>query len=128
MGDRAYGTRTACAAARDAGAQPYFSPRENARWPMDPANAFDRMTRFAFQLPNRWGARYHRRSAAESRFATEKGLIGDRPQCRRPASRRNEVLARKIAYNVRLLTKGLPDPRAHPTAYTSPIQKGKKPA
>ena len=71
-----------------------------------------RMTRFALQFPNRFGARYHRRSAAESRFKTEKALFGDRLRCRRPTSRRNEVLAREIVHNVRLLTKGEPRPPA----------------
>ena len=108
--DGAYWSRSACVAARDAGMQPYFSPRENARWPTHPVDAFDRMTRFALQFPNRWGTRYHRRSATESRFATEKGLFGDRLRCRRPTSRRNEVLAREIAHNVRLLTKGIAQP------------------
>ncbi len=109
-GDGAYWNRAACVAARDAGLQPYFSPRENARWPMHPVDAFDCMTRFALQFPNRWATRYHRCSAAESRFATEKGLFGDRLRCRRPTSRRNEVLAREIVHNVRLLTKGMPEP------------------
>ncbi len=67
------------------------------------------MTRFALQSPNRWAARYNRRSAAESRFATEKGLFGDRLRCRRPTIRRNEVLAREIVHNVRLLTKLKPE-------------------
>jgi transposase len=109
-GDRAYWTRSACAAARDVGLQPYFSPRENARRPTHPVDAFDRMTRFALQFPNRWGTRYHRRSAAESRFATEEVLFGDRLRCRRPTSRRNEVLAREIVHNVKLLTRGQPRP------------------
>lgn len=109
-GDGAYWTRSACEAAHAAGLQPYLSPRENARWPTHPVDAFNRMTRFALQFPNRWAARYHRRSAAESRFATEKGLFGDRLRCRRPTSRRNEVLAREIVHNVRLLTKCGSDP------------------
>ena len=105
-GDGAYWSRSCCAAVQSAGLQPYFPPKENARWRTHPRDAFERMTRFALQFPNRFGARYHRRSAAESRFATEKGLFGDRLRCRRPASRRNEVLAREIVHNVRLLTKG----------------------
>jgi len=60
---------------------------------------------FALQFPNRFAARYHGRSAAESRFATEKALFGDRLRCRRPASRRNEVPARGIMHNVRLFMK-----------------------
>ncbi len=107
-GDGAYWNHSACAATHDAGLQPYFSPRKDARWPTHPVDAFDRMTRFALQFPNRWSARYHCRSTAESRFATEKGLFGDRLRCRRPTSRRNEVLAREIVHNVRLLTRGQP--------------------
>lgn len=107
-GDGAYWNHACCDAASRAGLQPYFSPKENARWPAHPGDAFERMTRFALQFPNRFHARYHRRSAAESRFATEKALFGDRLRCRRPASRRNEVLAREIVHNVRLLTKGRP--------------------
>jgi len=104
-GDSAYWTRSACAAARDVRLQPYFSPRKNARWPTHPVDAFDRMTRFALRFPNRWGAWYHRRSAAESRFATEKAWFGNRLRCRSPTNWRNEVLAREIVHNVRLLTK-----------------------
>jgi transposase len=107
-GDGAYWSHACCGAARRAGLQPYFSPNENARWPTHPEDAFERMTRFALQFPNRFRARYHRRSAAESRFATEKALFGDRLRCKRPTSRTNEVLAREIVHNVRLLTKGRP--------------------
>lgn len=71
------------------------------KWPKD---AFEKMTRFGQQFPNRFASVYHRRSTSESRFATEKLLFGDRLRCRRPVSRRNEVLAREIAHNVRLLT------------------------
>ena len=93
-GDGAYWSRACCAAVQAAGLQAYFSPRENARWPTHPKDAFERMTRFALQFPNRFGSRYHRRSTAESRFATEKALFGGRLRCRRPSSRRNEVLSR----------------------------------
>lgn len=107
-GDGQYWSRACCAAARRAGLQPYFSPWKNPRWPTRPVDVFERMTRFALQFPNRFRARYQRRSAAESRFATEKALFGDRLRCHRPTSRRNQVLAREIVHNVRLLTKGRP--------------------
>jgi len=71
-----------------------------------PQSASERITRFALQFPKRFQARNHRRNAAESRSPTEKALFGDRLRCRRPTSRRNEVLAREIVHNVRLLTNG----------------------
>ena len=119
-GDGAYWNHGCCNVARRVGLQPYFSPKGNARWPTHPGDAFERMTRFALQFPNRFRARYHRRSAAESRFATEKGLFGDRLRCRRPTSRRNEVLAREIVHNVRLLTKGHLNHSSHNPLCTPP--------
>jgi len=81
---------------------------ENARWPTPPGDAFERMRRFALQFPKWFGSWYHRRSAAESRFATEKALFGDRLRCRLPTGRRREVLAREFVHNMLLLTKGQP--------------------
>ncbi len=111
-GDSAYWSRKNCAEAERAGLQPIIKPKENARWWTHPKDAFERMTRFAKQFPNRFERLYHRRSTSESRNATEKGLFGDRLRTRRPASRRNDVLARQIVYNRRLLTKGVPKPSA----------------
>ncbi len=110
--DSAYWSHKGCAQVERAGLQPMIKPKENARWWTRPTDAFERMTRFAKQFPNRFKKLYHRRSTSESRNATEKGLFGDRLRTRRPASRRNDALAREIVYNVRLLTKGVPQPSA----------------
>ena len=53
---------------------------------------------------NRFLSRYHRRSMAETRYH-EKTIFGERLRCRKPVSRRNEVLAREICHNVRLPAK-----------------------
>lgn len=103
LGDKAYWTRTKCQAAKDAGLQPYFQPKDNARWWKFPSDAFEKMTRYALNFPNRFQEVYRRRCTAESRFATVKQLFGDRLRCRRRTSRRNTVLAREIVHNVRLL-------------------------
>lgn len=111
-GDSAYWSHKNCAEAERHELQPIMKPKENARWWTHPKDAFERMTRFAMQFPNRFKRLYHRRSTSESRNATEKGLFGDRLRTRRPASRRNDALAREIVHNVRLLTKGVPQPSA----------------
>ena len=54
---------------------------------------------------NRFRSRCHRRSMTETRY-TEKRIIGERLKCRKPVSRRNEVLAREICHSVRLQAKG----------------------
>ena len=43
---------------------------------------------------------------AETCHYMEDMIFGVRLRCRKPASRRNEVLAREICHNVRLLAKG----------------------
>ncbi|MGH9895936.1 MAG: transposase [bacterium] len=103
-GDGAYWTHRACASAKAHGLQPYFKPHDNARWWPHPADEFERMTRYAHQFPNRFGKVYHRRSTSESRFATEKGLFGDRLRSRRPEARRNEVYCREVVHNARITT------------------------
>ena len=111
-GDRAYWSRKNCNEAERHDLQAIMQPKENARWWAHPKDPFERMTRFAMQFPRRFKKLYHRRSTSESRNATDKGLFGDRLRTRRPASRRNDVLAREIVHNVRLLTKGAPQPSA----------------
>ena len=68
-------------------------------------DAFDSMTYYSMKFVNRFRSRYHRRSMAETRYH-EKTIFGERLRCRKPVSRRNEVLAREICHNVRLLAKG----------------------
>lgn len=103
-GDKAYWTRDLCQEVKDAGFQPYLKPKKNARWWKFPKDAFEKMTRYALQFPNRFASVYHRRSTVESRYATVKELFGDRLRCRQMVSRRNEALAREIVHNARLLT------------------------
>lgn len=108
-GDSAYWSRSSCAAAREVGLQPYFKPKSNAIWRLEPSDAFERATRFALQFPNRFAKKYHERSTSESRNATDKCLFGERLRNRQPVSRRIEVLAREAVHNVRLMTRWLPN-------------------
>lgn len=103
-GDKAYWTRDLCQVVKDHDLQPYLKPKDHARWRKFPDDAFEKMTRYALQFPNRFASVYHRRSAVESRYATVKQLFGDRLRCRQMVSRRNEALAKEIAHNARLLT------------------------
>jgi len=45
LGDKAYWTRDNCQLVKDAGLQPYFKPKDNARWWNFPSDAFEKMTR-----------------------------------------------------------------------------------
>jgi len=63
------------------------------------------MTYYSMKSVNRFLRKYHRRSMAETHCYMEKAIFA-KLICRKPASRRNEVLAREICHNVRLLTKG----------------------
>jgi transposase len=103
LGDKAYWTRDNCQVVKDAGLQPYFKPKTNARWWRFPSDAFEKMTRFALQFPNRFQDVYRRRCTAESRFATVKLLFGDRLRCRQGTSRGKTVVAREIGQKGRLL-------------------------
>ncbi len=89
-----------------AGLQPYFRPKGNAVLPRHISDAFDRMTHYSMKFVNRFRSRYHRMSMAETRHHMEKAIFGERLRCRKPVSRRNEVPAREICHNVRLLAKG----------------------
>ena len=44
-------------------------------------------------------------SMAERRHHMERAIFGVRLRCRKPMSRRNDVLAREICHNVRLFAK-----------------------
>ena len=89
-----------------AGLQPCFRPKGNAVLPRHISDAFDSMTYYSMKFVNRFRSRYHRRSMAETRYYMEKTIFGERLRCRKPVSRRNEVLAREICHNARLLAKG----------------------
>ena len=104
--DSAYWNHRCCNAARAAGLQPYFRPKCNAVLPRHISDAFDSMTYYSMKFVNRFRSRYHRRSMAETRYYMEKVIFGERLRCRKPVSRRNEVLAREICHNARLLAKG----------------------
>ena len=78
----------------------------NAVLPRHISDAFDRMTHCSMKFVNMFRSRYHRRSMAETRCCMEKVIFGEWLRCRKPVSRRNEVLARKSCHNVRLFAKG----------------------
>jgi hypothetical protein len=103
LGDKAYWTRDNCQRVKDAGLQPYVKPKTNARWWRFPSDPFEKMPRYALNVPNRFQDVDRRRVTAESRFAMVKLLFGDRLRCRQRISRRNTVLAREIVHNVRLV-------------------------
>ena len=104
--DSAYWNHRCCNTARAAGLQPRFRPKGNAILPRHISDAFDRMTYCSIKFVDGLRSRYHRRSMAETRYCMEKTMFGERLRCRKPVSRRNEVLAREIYHNVRLLAKG----------------------
>ena len=104
--DSAYWNHRCCNSARAAGLQPCFRPKGNAVLPRNISDAFDSMTYYSMRFVNRFRSRYHRMSMAETRHHMEKAIFGERLRCRKPVSRRNEVPAREICHNVRLLAKG----------------------
>jgi len=106
LGDKAYWTRDNGQLVKDAGLQPYVNPKSNARWWRFPSDPFEKMPRYALNVPNRFQDVDRRRVTAKSRFATVKLLFGDRLRCRLRTRRRNTVLAREIVHNVRLLDWG----------------------
>ena len=107
--DSGYWSHKNCAQVERAGLQPIIKPKSNAKWWTHPTDAFERMTRFAKQFPNRFKGLYRGRSTSESRNATEKGLFGDRLMTRRTEALRNDTLAREIVFNSRLHTWWFPD-------------------
>jgi hypothetical protein len=55
---------------------------------------------------NRLLSKYHRWRMAETRCNMEKVIFDERLRCRKPVSRKIEVLVRDICHIVRLLAKG----------------------
>ena len=50
---------------------------------------------------------YHRRSNVESVFGAWKVKLGDYNRCKMPTTQTNEILAKIVCYNARVLTEAL---------------------
>lgn len=105
LADNAYTGEACLQAVRETGATPLHDLRKDhayARWP---SSAYEKLVNFATHWPNRFRRLTALRKLAESVFHSTKQKFGHRLRCRDPVARRNEVRAKRLAHNVRVLAR-----------------------
>lgn len=104
LADAAYGGNTCLEIAEDYGATPIHALHANAAGRRTPNNAYGRLVQFAKKNPHRYATLLGKRAAVEAAFATTKAKLGYILRCRHPIARANEIKAKHIGHNLRMLT------------------------
>lgn len=103
LADAAYSGNENLETVREQGATPIHDLRQDHRYERFPDSAYGKLVNFATHWPNRYDDLRARRGLAESAFQRTKETGGERLRCRDPRGRRNEVRAKKLVHNVRVL-------------------------
>lgn len=105
VADGGYADYWSATVAKELGATPYHSIREDAKLVSKPRGYYQKMVYHAKHFPNRFCEMLGKRSQVESAFAALKLLYGSRLKCRNDIARENEVQAKISAYNIRGLAQ-----------------------
>lgn len=103
LADNAYAGNDCLTTAREHGATPFHDLRKDHRYERFPETAYEKLCNFATHWPNRYEQLTRRRKLIETAFQATKTKFGDRLTCRDPTARENEILAKQLAHNVRML-------------------------
>lgn len=103
LADGAYQGNACLEVVRRSGATPLHDVRADARHVRWPRNAYEKLVNFATHWPNRYRALTRHRKLVETVFACTKEKFGERLRCRDPVARENEVLAKQLAHNIRMV-------------------------
>lgn len=103
LADNAYTGEACLTAAREHGATPLHDLRKDHRYERWPDSNYERLINFATHWPNRFEALTKHRKLIETAFHATKAKFGDRLKCRDPTARENEIMAKQLAHNIRML-------------------------
>jgi transposase len=105
LADNAYTGEACLQVVRDHDATPLHDLRDDHRYERSPKTAYEKLVNFATHWPNRFRRLTALRKLAEAVFHSTKQTFGHRLRCRDPVARRNEVRAKRLAHNVRVLAR-----------------------
>jgi transposase len=77
--------------------------RTDHRYERFPETAYEKLCHFATHWPNRYEQLKRHRTLIETAFQATKTKFGDRLTCRDPTARENEIMAKQVAHNIRML-------------------------
>lgn len=103
LADAAYAGTACLEAARAHGATPLHGLRKNASRTRLGRTPYTDLVKWARQWPNRFAALTGRRALVETAFNCTKQRFGFQLRCRDPTARRNEILAKQVGHNLRML-------------------------
>ncbi|MCA1820055.1 MAG: transposase [Halobacteriales archaeon] len=103
LADAAYAGDACLRAAQEHGATPLHRFRKDARHFAVPTTPLQKMVNFAKHWPNRFAALTGQRALVETAFHCTKQRFGHQLRCRHPTARLNEILAKQVAHNARIL-------------------------
>ena len=103
-GDGGYTSRKNYNAAESWGVSAYLSfDRRHIRPPDSDQSTWARAYRFQTDRPEEWKPLFHRRSNVETGFSSIKRLFDETVRSRKPVAQTNEILAKMLCHNLRVL-------------------------
>jgi hypothetical protein len=105
LADAAYSGNPCLEVVKAHGASAIHSIPKNAKYVDKPVTERDNLVHFARHWPKRYVKLKAMRALVETTFANIKELFGDRLSCRTDAGAANELLARCIAHNSRIIAQ-----------------------
>lgn len=104
LADAAYSGTDCLETARAHGATPLHCLRSDASATRLGEGAYTKLVWWAHQFPNRFARLTGPRALVETAFNCVKQRFGFQLRCRDPRARRNAIMAKHIAHNIRMLT------------------------
>jgi hypothetical protein len=106
LADTAYTGEACLTIAREHGATPLHDLRKDHRYDRWPDSNDERSIDVATHSPNRFKHLPEYCKLVETAFHATRETFGDRLECRDPTARENEVLAKQLALNIRMVVMG----------------------
>lgn len=103
LADAAYSGEECLQTAFEHGATPLHAVRADAKHTRTPQTRYEKLVNFRIQWPNRFENLTADRSLIESTFSMVKNRFGHKIRCRTRLGKHNEVRAKEIAHNIRVL-------------------------
>ncbi|MCA1820054.1 MAG: transposase [Halobacteriales archaeon] len=103
LADAAYSGMPCLEAAREHGATPFHAIRKDARHTATPETLYEKLVNFAKHWPNRFADLTTPRGLVETVFFLTKQRFGHQLRCRSDEGRWNEIRAKRVSHNVRII-------------------------
>lgn len=103
LADAAYSGTPCLEAATAHGATPLHAIRKDARHTATPETLYEKLVNFATHWPHRFAGLTKPRGLVETVFFLTKQRFGYQLRCRDPEGRRNEIRAKRVSHNIRII-------------------------